>query len=250
MVEYRTTELDSIDQAELANDIADAFILEDRLEPEASDNGKTFAASLAAWGAWLGVRHAAADSSSGSGFWSAYSGQFVSQMVAAFVIALVCNAFWKIPLYQVVDVNLALSLSYLALVIAALSIIFFLELANMMWRGALETIFYISTAAFLPFGLVLGFMIYAGLSSQEATSGSVVYKTYVGLFGTAYTWLASITGDMFGLIKETKNTAGEIIKQVNTDMLKVWVPILAGAATVANVVRDFVRSSAAQAAYA
>jgi hypothetical protein len=175
-------------------------------------------------------------------FMSAYTLQFVREMIVGIIVGLICNGIWKIPLPQVVDVNLALSLSLLVLTLLGLVVVFFLELFNAMWRGALETLVYISTAIFLPFGAIVGYIIYGWLSGAEPIADSRVYSIYIGYFAAAYGFLAESFGDVLGAIEQTKDAAGEMQSTVNMQLIKEWVPILAALAAIINFFRDVFRS--------
>lgn len=176
-------------------------------------------------------------------FWSSYSKQFIRETIMGLIIGFVCNGLWGIPLYQVVDVNLAISISVLALIVVLLVFVFLMEIAQGKWWDALDSTIFILTSAFLPFGAVLGYMIYGWLGGGDVTSASFVYKTYVGFFGSIYEVVAVSTGDVFGWIVERKNEAGELVSQVDMTLVREWVPIIASAATILNFLREWFWSS-------
>lgn len=172
-------------------------------------------------------------------FWNSYSKQFVREVIMGLIIGLVCNGIWGIPLYQVVDVNLAISISFLVVIFVMLFFVFLMEISQGQWWDALDTTIVILTSAFLPFGAVLGYMIYGWLGGGDVTSASFVYKTYVGFFGSIYEQVAATTGDFLGWIVERKNEAGELVSQVNMTLVREWVPIIASAATILNFLREW-----------
>lgn len=243
----QTTSTIEIDEFSIA---ADTFGVLDA-DADAEDANEQPRSALARLTAWTAATHASG--SSASHFWQSlltgYSGQFIREIVVAVVIGLVCNGIWGIPLYQVVDVNLAISLSLIVVFAGALGIVFFLELANGMLRGAVETLVYIASLCFLPFGAVVGYMIYSGLGGGDVTSTSFVFKAYVGMFADTYSWAAARTGDVLGAIQQQRNTAGELVPVVDMQLIRVTMETLAAAAVIINFLRDWLRPVAVASRY-
>lgn len=212
--------------------------------------GERHTSALATLSTWTTTRHAVAASFAGeSSFvdWAKdYGRSWGRQVIIALVIAAVCNKIWGIPLYQVVDVNLSLSLSWAALYAAALALILAYEIFNGLFRGALESLILLAALALLPFGAILGYMIFSWLGGEEVTSKSFVYQLYVGVFARGYSYLSAlINWDIFGVISERKNDVGVTVTTVNAAALATWIGIISGTMAIINYALNWMRRAAA-----
>lgn len=229
--------------------IVDAF---NAFETEIESEGDRPGSVLATLTSWTMTRFAAADddyesSSTSSSLLKNYGAQWGLQVVSALIVSLICNGIWGIELRHVVDVNLALSLSWLALSTTALVVILGYEVLNGMFRGAFESLLLITFAILLPFGAIFGYMIYGWFGGGDVTNESFVAKAYVGIFANAYGYLASISVDILGAIQERKNDAGVLITSVNADVVQRWVATLANVAGIIAFLRSLRRPQPAPA---
>lgn len=163
----------------------------------------------------------------GTGFKS-YGVTWLRDVMIAFFVALICNGIWGVPLYQVVDVTLALSLTSTAVVAALLAMILVYEVFNGLLRGALESLVYLAALAFLPFAAITGYMIYGWLGGGDVTTASFVYKIFVGLFVKGYTVVAGVFGDVFGAITQKQTETG-VVSAVDVPLLLQWTMAVSAA---------------------
>ena len=134
-------------------------------------------------------------------------------------IAGVTHGIYGIPLWQVIDVILALFLFFVAFV-ASLSLIgFCLDLTRAEITLALGRLMNIAMLPFLPFGMVLGFLLYGFISGETFAAESFVYAGYVGVFADAYLLASAVGGDFLALLKPDTSVAGATGVVVDTERL-------------------------------
>lgn len=120
--------------------------------------------------------------------------------VLAVIMAGITHGIFHIPLWQVVDVILALFLFYVAFVGCLSLIAFFLDIVGGELIVSLSRVISIALLPLLPMGAVLGFLAY-GFFVEEGFDTSFVYQGYVGLFADGYGWAVTQTGDFLGVVK-------------------------------------------------
>lgn len=128
---------------------------------------------------------------------------WLSYFVMAVIIAGVTHGVFHIPLWQVVDVMLALMLFFVAFVASLTVITMCLDLAGREFMVALARVIGLVLLIFLPFGAILGFMAYGFFAETEFESSSFVYKGFVALFANGYAIVSGVTGDFLGVIRTT-----------------------------------------------
>lgn len=170
------------------------------------------------------------------GYWI----QWAYYVFVSLFFALICNGLYGIPLYQVVDVNLALFLTWVAVLATLLAVGLIFELAKGDFTNAFEALLYIALLAFLPFGAITGYMIYGWLGGGQITNASFVYDGFIGIFTKTYQYLSLVNGDVLGAI-QVEETAKGIVKSVNTDLLLQWTQIAAGSLAAADVLVRWIR---------
>lgn len=118
----------------------------------------------------------------------------------AVIMAGITHGIYHIPLWQVVDVILALFLFYVAFVGCLSLIAFFLDIVGGEIIVSMSRLISIGLLPLLPMGAVLGFLAY-GFFVEDGFDQSFVYQGYVGLFAQGYSLVVTLTGDVLGLFK-------------------------------------------------
>jgi hypothetical protein len=120
--------------------------------------------------------------------------------VLAVIMAGVTHGIFHIPLWQVVDVILALFLFYVAFVGCLSLIAFFLDIVGGEVIVSLSRLISIALLPLLPMGAVLGFLAY-GFFVEESFEASFVYQGFAGLFVQGYGIAITMVGDVLGVVK-------------------------------------------------
>jgi len=128
--------------------------------------------------------------------------------VLTVAISSVTHGIYGIPLWQVSDVILALFLFFIAFVASLSLIAFCLDLTRVEITLALGRLINIAMLPFLPFGMVLGFLLYGFISGEAFATESFVYAGYVGVFADAYLLVSAFAGDFLSLLKPGVGHAG------------------------------------------
>lgn len=118
----------------------------------------------------------------------------------AVIMAGVTHGIFHIPLWQVVDVILALFLFYVAFVGCLSLIAFFLDIVGGEVIVSLSRLISIALLPLLPMGAVLGFLAY-GFFVEESFDASFVYQGFTGLFVQGYALAVTMVGDVLGVVK-------------------------------------------------
>jgi len=220
--------------------IDDTFDSDDLLPlPDAISGGETEASADAgarSWWSWRTASYDDADEGAGAPGWLSnfaknYGQMWLRYALTALFFGVVCNGIFGIPLYQVVDVNLALLLTWIAFVGALLVFILALEIFNGEFRDGLVTLLYLAAFTFLPFGAITGYMVYGWLGGGPVSEASFVYEGFMSIFTTGYKYISGVFGDVFGAI-EIKETAQGAISTINSDTLLKWSQIIPPAIAV------------------
>jgi hypothetical protein len=119
----------------------------------------------------------------------------------AVIMAGITHGIFHIPLWQAVDVILALFLFYVAFIGCLSLIAFFLDLAGGEVIVSMSRLISIALLPLLPMGAVLGFLAY-GFFVEERFDASFVYQGFTGLFVQGYAWAITLVGDILGVVKE------------------------------------------------
>ena len=227
-----------------------AFALDDMLPGIETFETETVAEAASAdarggfW-SWRAATYDDADEGADAPSWLTNFAKNYGQMwlrfaATALFFGVVCNGIFGIPLYQVVDVNLALLLFWIAITVGLLLIVFAIEVFNGDFRDALVTLLYFAAFVFLPFGAITGYMVYVWLGGGPVSDASFVYEGFMGIFTTGYTYVSAFVGDVFGAI-EIKKTAQGAISTINSDTLLKWSQIMGGSIAVIDFVARVVR---------
>jgi len=116
------------------------------------------------------------------------------------IMAGVTHGIFHIPLWQVVDVILALFLFYVAFVGCLSLIAFFLDIVGGEVIVSVSRLISIVLLPLLPMGAVLGFVAY-GFFVEESFDASFVYQGFTGLFVQGYSLAVATVGDVLGVMK-------------------------------------------------
>ena len=234
---------DSNHDYEVADDfsiVANAF---DAVDSDVERGRDRPGSTLAMLTSWMTTAHAAdvdrGSSSSSVLSMRAYGRTWVYYVFAALVIALICNGIFGIPLEQVVDVNLALFLSWVAIIAGGMVIIMAFEVVNGDFRGAFESLLYIAAFVFLPFGAITGYMIY-GWFGGGAVGDSFVYNGFLGLFVKGYTRIATVIGDVLGAVTVAPNEHGVDEAKTNANIILTWTQVAAGGLAAIDIVLGWI----------
>jgi hypothetical protein len=117
----------------------------------------------------------------------------------AVIMAGITHGIFHIPLWQVVDVILALFLFYVAFVGSLSLIAFFLDIVGGEVMVSVSRLISIALLPLLPMGAILGFLAY-GFFVEESFDASFVYQGFTGLFVQGYALVVSGAGDVLGLV--------------------------------------------------
>lgn len=145
--------------------------------------------------------------------------------ILSVVIAGITHGIFHIPLWQVVDVILALFFFFVGFFGSLSLIAFCLDLTRGEIILALGRIINIAMLPFLPVGAVLGFLAYGFVVEQDFGTTSFVYAGYVGVFADAYQLMATLWGDFLALMKPVRDAAGAETLAVDRDRLVLLVQI-------------------------
>ena len=205
----------------------------DEVQEPLSSSREVWAATLARG---LNPRHAS-DRRSQSVLAAAlrgYGATWVYYVILSLVFASICNGLWGVPLWQVVDVNLSLFLTWVAFMAALGVFAFAVDLSQGDLSSALANILFIVLLALLPFGVITGYMIYAWLGGGQVTNASFVYDAFLNLFVQGYQYLAGLFGDVLGLIATTESN-GVVKPSVNVPGLQIWIQVITAGIAAADI---------------
>lgn len=145
--------------------------------------------------------------------------------ILSLLIAGITHGIFHIPLWQVVDVILALFVFFLGFFGSLSLIAGCLDLTRGEIILALGRIINIAMLPFLPIGAVLGFLAYGFIVEQDFATTSFVYAGYVGVFADAYQLAATLWGDFLALMKPVRDAAGVETLVVDRDRLVLLVQL-------------------------
>jgi hypothetical protein len=137
-----------------------------------------------------------------------YIGAWLSYLLGAAFVSLICNGLFHIPLWQVVDVNLSFFLFLVGVQILLAAFGLVVDATEGDWLFALYRIVQSALWALLPFASICGFMIYGYFGNETIATQSFVYDGYVGMFAKGYQALAGSIGDFLGAITTSEDAAG------------------------------------------
>jgi hypothetical protein len=150
---------------------------------------------------------------------------WIAYGVLSIIIAGITHGIFHIPLWQVVDVILALFLFFIGFFGSLSLIAFCLDLTRGEIILALGRIINIAMLPFLPVGAILGFLAYGYIIEQQFETTSFVYAGYVGVFADGYQLLAALWGDFLALMKPVRDAAGGETLAVDRARLVLLVQI-------------------------
>jgi hypothetical protein len=232
--------------------IDDAFDVDDMLPlSDSFSDGETETSAEAGSGFWSWRTASRTDTATRESGGAAWLGQFfknygqtwVWYAFTALFFGLVCNGIFGIPLYQVVDVNLALFLTWVAVMGALLVLILVLEVVNGEFRDALVTLLLLAAYMFLPFGAITGYMVYAWFGGGEVSNASFVYEGFMAIFVRGYAFLNTQVGDIIGAV-EIKDTAQGAVSTINSDVVLRWTQIVAGVIAAVDIIWRWITRAA------
>ena len=156
----------------------------------------------------------------------------------ALLFAGIAHGIFHIPLWQVVDVILALFLFFICFFGSLSFIAGCLDLTRGEIVMALGRIINIALLPFLPIGAVLGFLAYGFIADQTFETSSFVYAGYMGVFADAYHLATGLWGDFLALMKPVRDAAG--VETVTVD--KARLVLLVQIASVVLAIAGFLIS--------
>ena len=128
--------------------------------------------------------------------------------IVSLLFAGITHGIFHIPLWQVVDVILALFLFFICFFGSLSFIAGCLDLTRGEIVMAMGRVINIAMLPFLPIGAVLGFLAYGYVVEQDFETASFVYAGYMGVFADAYHLLSTLWGDFLALMKPVRDAAG------------------------------------------
>lgn len=239
-----------------ADSFAPAFSIDDRYDiggmlllPDPLCDGGVEASANArsSFWSWRTASYDVASEGAGPSSWLSdfaknYGQMWIRYAFTALFFGVVCNGIFGIPLYQVVDVNLALLLTWIAFIGGLLVIILALEVFNGEFRDAVATLLYLAAFTFLPFGAITGYMVYGWLGGGPVSDASFVYEGFMAIFINGYKYVSGFI-DVFGAI-EVKETAQGAISTINSDTVLRWTQIVGGGLAAVDIVARWSRRQA------
>lgn len=217
----------------------------DEVREPLSSSREMWTASLARL---IDTRHANGDRQSQSILASVvggYGATWIYYVLLSLVFASICNGLWGIPLWQVVDVNLALFLTWMAVMAVLGLFAIAVDLSQGDLKLALANVVYIVLLALLPFGVITGYMIYAWFGGGQVTNASFVYDAFLNLFVRGYAYVATLFGDALALMTKVQTSGGSSETAVNVPALQMWIQIVTAAVALGDILYRWWRRRAA-----
>lgn len=125
--------------------------------------------------------------------WLGFAGLWFISFILALSTAIIANGIWGVPLFQVVNSSLSVSLFfvYLFMALTVIGIFFSAMSGNFNATGELLVIFVIY--ALLPFGAISAFALYAWLGHLKLDE-AFVYADFMKRVGSIFGFAASLFG--------------------------------------------------------
>lgn len=114
--------------------------------------------------------------------WLGFVGLWLISFLLAFFSALVANGLWAVPLFQVINSSLAVSLFfvYLAMGLSAFGMVVMLLTGQ--FSDAVQAFIVLLIYALLPFGAIAAFSLYAWIG-HLSLNGAFVYEDFMAKLG-------------------------------------------------------------------
>jgi len=141
---------------------------------------------------------------------------WLNYLAGALIVAFIANGIFGIPLWQIVDVNLSVFLVFMGLQAAWNVARLLVDIVSGDGMSAIIHLLLTFMFAFLPFGVIAGYMIYGALGGGPVSGKSFVFDGFITMLAQGYQQLASVIGDFLGIIKEASTVKG--VSEMKVDL--------------------------------
>lgn len=172
-----------------------------------------------------------------------YGLSWISFVLSAAFIALISNGVFGVPLYQVVDVQLSLFLTWAGLFIVVWTLFAAYDLYHWDLPEVFGDLAHVLAFAFLPFGTMTGYAIYGWMGGVQVHGASFVFDGYFAIYVDAYKYIASVFGDILGAVSTVQTTKGDVLT-LDSDVLLKWTQIISGSLAALDVLRRWLTNTA------
>jgi hypothetical protein len=174
-----------------------------------------------------------------------YGISWISFVVSATFIALISNGIFGIPLYQVVDVQLSLFLTWAGLLAIVWALFAVYDLYHWDLSEVLSDLLHVLAFALLPFGAMTGYALYGWIGGMQVHGASFVFDGYFGIYKDTFIIIATQISNLMGALSASEVTKGGTLT-IDTDALLKWTQIVAGSLAALDVLRRWTAPAQAQ----
>jgi hypothetical protein len=152
--------------------------------------------------------------------------------------AAVANGLYSVPFYQVVNVNLSVSvfMAYAGVALSGIALI--VCVLTGAWRGAFSSVVGVLLSLLLPFAPIAAYQVYGWLGGLAVSGDSFVYDNFMSLFATAAKAIASTFGQLTIELPKPGST-GKALELIFGLKLETFATIISMAASLIAVINFF-----------
>lgn len=125
--------------------------------------------------------------------WLGFAGLWFISFILALGSAIIANGIWGVPLFQVVNSSLSVSLFFVYLLMALTIIGIFFSVMGGNFNSTGELLIILVIYALLPFGAISAFALYAWLGHFKLED-AFVYNDFMKRVGSIFGFIASLFG--------------------------------------------------------
>lgn len=125
--------------------------------------------------------------------WLGFAGLWFISFILALGSALIANGIWGVPLFQVVNSSLSVSLFFVYVFMALTLIGIFFSVMSGNFNGTGELLIILVIYALLPFGAISAFALYGWLGHLKLDE-AFVYTDFMKRVGSVIGFIASLFG--------------------------------------------------------